>query len=261
MANSHRSAVFILQLLLLAGPTWAQSPSNTAAPSVASFPVDPAPEAVPPAAPPPLSPSLPAPPPPPLDARSSSTPEAPLPPPPSAVAPVDAKPAEPVRSEPRYDDYRPQLILSDSLALGLAVSAGVWQGASSHLALASLGVYALGAPVIHIAHGQPARSLASLGARVGLPFVGAFAGILSAAPFCAGTSEDCLTLVAVFGALGFVGGGVAALIIDDGFLGKVKLDEPASEPALRGGHSIRAALVPLVDPHRKTFGASLVGSF
>jgi len=244
----------------LAGPTWAQSPSNSPAPPAASFPVDPAPQAAPPVAEPPSAAPLPAAPPPPPQALPSPPPEAPPAPPPPEPSSSDDD--EPPRHEPRYDDYRLQLVASDALWLGLAITAGTWDtGPSEYLALTALGVYAFGAPVVHIAHGQPMRSLASLGARVGLPFAGIFVGAVAAAPFCAATSVECINVMAVFGALGFIGGGVTAMIIDDGFLGKVKLDEPAPEPALRRGHSLRAGLVPLVDPIRKTYGASLVGTF
>jgi len=275
MATSVRLAVFNLLLVLLARPAWAEPASNTPAPPAAAFPVDPAPQATPPAAEPPSPAPVPEAPPPPPGAVAPSpfaVAAAPVAPPaPSPVAPPPS-PAEvppddvPPRREPRYDDYRLQLVASDAIALGLAITGASWdQGPREELGYAAFGVYALGAPMVHAANGHALRGLASAGMRLGFPLGGTVVGVLAALPVCAAVDSNsdwgCLGPMAVFGALGLVAGGLTAVIIDDGFFGKVEIKESASQSALRRGHSVRAALVPILDPHRKTLGASLVGSF
>ncbi|HEU4404849.1 MAG TPA: hypothetical protein VFS43_06115 [Polyangiaceae bacterium] len=71
--------------------------------------------------------------------------------------------------------YGRQTVLSDLAALSLLGVA--WVAQDETFAYASLGVYALGAPAVHIANGQPGKAGASLALRLGVPaatFVAAY---------------------------------------------------------------------------------------
>jgi hypothetical protein len=127
-------------------------------------------------------------------------------------------------------------------------------------ALASLGTYALAPPFIHVGNGQPVRGLTSAAVRVGFPIVGFGAGVVAAQPACASSHEGdtwgCVGAVVVLGGLGVLLGGVAAIIVDDAFLGKVELPRPATART-----SFRMSVVPLADPKRRSLGFSVAGTF
>jgi hypothetical protein len=108
-----------------------------------------------------------------------------------------------------------------SLALG-AASFGVAVGAKSSdgwlpLAGAAVGTYALGSPIVHMAHGYPLRGLADLGIRVGAPLV--LGGQRGTGLICASNSGACsglgLAWASVFGfAIGGGVGAISAMLVD-----------------------------------------------
>jgi hypothetical protein len=68
--------------------------------------------------------------------------------------------------------YGWQTLSVDALAVGGLLFAGALGGREVPLVTASAGIYALGPPVVHLAHGHPWKGLASLGLRVGAPALG-----------------------------------------------------------------------------------------
>jgi hypothetical protein len=122
--------------------------------------------------------------------------------------------------------YGWQTLLSDAGAIGLWSLAAVvdeaqygsaswrsYQAWSTALTASGFAVYALGAPAIHLAHGHPDKVADSLVMRVGLPLGGALVGVLAGAAAC-GRSDDEVPCPLVTGVLGFVAGGVAAMVLD-----------------------------------------------
>lgn len=179
-------------------------------------------------------------------------------------------PSETVTVQKRYLDYRPQLAGADALALGVLMSAVAWEnGPQEELAWMGLGVYVLGAPTVHWAHAQPWRGLTSVVMRAGFPVVGASLGLLIAATcndepadpdFSDERGWECLGVALGLAAFGAVGGAVTAIIVDDGFLGKVPIDERQKATRTSTG-GLRVTLVPLAEPKHRTMGMSLVAGF
>jgi hypothetical protein len=164
--------------------------------------------------------------------------------------------------EPEYLDYRYQLLASDVVSLGLYASFVAVPERYPVLALSSLGTYLLVPPILHIANGQPARGGASLGMRVGLPIVGAPIGLIGGGVISVITPDkgDAQAWLV----LGIVGGvflgGIAAMIVDDGFLGKVELPrDKGARSMTRPSYSV--GVLPFADPRRKAAGMSLAGTF
>lgn len=88
--------------------------------------------------------------------------------PPAAYAPMP--PAEPAPS--RW--YGWQTLTTDGASLLVAIMGGA--ASSSGIGYVGLGGYLLGAPVVHLAHGNPGRGAASFVLRAGLPVLGFAAG-------------------------------------------------------------------------------------
>lgn len=109
-------------------------------------------------------------------------------------------PAETASPAPPPEWYGWQILITDGVAIS-GIVAGV---AADSESLTTLGVFYMGGPVVHWSHGYSGRGWESLGLRLGLPLVGALAGVgvASAATECHG-----------FGCLGGapVGAGVGAL--------------------------------------------------
>jgi hypothetical protein len=164
--------------------------------------------------------------------------------------------------EPEYLDYRYQLLASDVVSVGLFATALAVPEHYRVLAPSSLGVYLLVPPVVHIANGQPARGGASLGLRVGFPIAGMPLGLVAGGVIARATPDkgDALPWLV----LGIVGGvflgGVAAMVVDDAFLGKVALPRDEGPRGMtRPSYSV--GVLPFADPRRKAAGMSLVGTF
>jgi hypothetical protein len=181
------------------------------------------------------------------------------PPPPKWGGPPPSKAAE----EPEYDDYRLSLLGSDLTAISLIVVGAVVSDDNDTIGnfalLGGVATYALGGPIIHLVHEQPGRALGSFALRVGLPGAGVLiiAGLASSCQF--GGEGGCEVGAVVFGGVVVLGGFVTAMIVDDGFLGKVPKSRAKNET--RDANSFQAGLAPLIDPKKKSVGLSLVGAF
>jgi hypothetical protein len=199
------------------------------------------------------------------------------------VAPPEPEPCD------EYDDYRGFLALSDATALALVITAAAAkETASQALIVSAAGVYALGAPTVHLLNDQPVRAVASLGLRVGLP--AALAGIsvaLSSANCDSSPStydgydgypdpnpspaSECADRRATAGVLGAGAGMLIAIIADDAFLGKAKVKRDAAPEnagsgaatgSTEGAHPrVRVGLAPLVVPRAQGAGLMAVGTF
>lgn len=92
----------------------------------------------------------------------------------TAPEPPTAGEEEALRRSGRHETwYGWQTLSADAGAVGLLLLAASFRGtASTALAIGAAGVYALGAPAVHLARGHWAESLLSLGLRVALPLAG-----------------------------------------------------------------------------------------
>lgn len=98
-------------------------------------------------------------------------------------------------------------------------------------------VYALGAPAIHLAHGNGRNALASLGLRVGVPIASAFAWLLIGGAACGESDNEIVPCPVAFAGLGFAAGIVAAPIVDGTVVGRETVTPPAER-------RLQAAFVP-----------------
>lgn len=157
-----------------------------------------------------------------------------LPPPPPAptTEPAPAPTPEPAASvpvppptslpeaEPARDWYGWQLLINDFVALGAlggAAAAGVKGKTAIAVIVPVAIVYDLGGPTIHWLHQRKAIAGASLGVRIGVPFVGVMAGaaIAGCGSDESSSATSCRSRGAGYGALfGFA----AATAIDAAFL-------------------------------------------
>ena len=109
------------------------------------------------------------------------------------------------------DWYGEQTLATDAVAYG-----GIIAGFSRDhvpLVLTGLATYAVGAPLVHLAHGETGLAGRSLGGRLLLPVAGAMVGAVVGA----GISDDadCESIECGVGiGLGVVGGMLAATVID-----------------------------------------------
>jgi hypothetical protein len=159
--------------------------------------------------------------------------------------------------------YGYQTLASDGLALGAmflgsaiaASSEGSGNGAGGVGAvLAGAGVltYMGGGAVVHGFHGRTGAAVASVGMRVGLPFLG---GAIGAATAHCSSDHDgldfCPLPQVVVGA--FLGG-VTAMVADGALLSHESIQRtPGADTSFR--------LAPSFDPQRKSAGLAVAGAF
>ena len=105
------------------------------------------------------------------------------------------------------------------------------------LVASGVAVYFLGGPAIHWAHGHGRKGLGSLGLRVGLPLGGLIAGALLGSVACGSSDSEFVPCPVAIGALGFLGGAVAAPVVDAAVVAR----EPVTQPK---GPQLQAAFVP-----------------
>jgi hypothetical protein len=114
------------------------------------------------------------------------------------------------------------------------------------LMVAGATAYLVGGPSIHFAHHNVPRGVASVGVRIGAPFLGAAIGISLAD--CSSHGEDaCLTVGSL---LGFGAGMLSAAVIDGALLA---YDEPPSHEV---PSSVRVAPTVIVDAKHATLGVA-----
>lgn len=198
-----------------------------------------------------------------LFAANASADEEQPPAPAAAPAPASAyasadKPAK----ETNWYGY--QTLFSDGAALGvgmLAPKGGIG------FAYAGLATYAIGAPIIHLAHGSGGKALGDLALRVGTPFGAAFVGgIAFAATAPAGTDGIAgLGRIMVGMAYGAVAGVGIAIGIDAIVLARE--DVPAAKAAdvahaaPRPAPAQHASIVPTFAPTPGGATAGVAGTF
>jgi len=159
---------------------------------------------------------------------------------------VEAGPA-PV-SKPGYW-YGWQMMVLDAVPIALVgVTAGNIDSDTFGPALLGLPVFALGGPIVHLAHERPVAALGSLGLRVTVPLLFAAAAAGDGCHDCADPTGPALT----WGAIGMA----AVTMVDATFLGR----EKAKEEKPRAWYAI-TSISPAVDPVRKTAGVSMGGTF
>jgi hypothetical protein len=114
----------------------------------------------------------------------------------------------------------------------LALLALSVQSESGGLALASLGTYVVGPPIVHFAHGNIGKGFGDLGLRLGLPVGGALVGVGFACVLggCGGHGDFAGYAAAFGGLVGGASGGVAAMIIDWALLSREPSRQAPREP-------------------------------
>lgn len=203
--------------------TASAQPAPPDVPSDSALPAEPAPAPAPPdAAPPDAAPA-----PRTLSPAPQIRPVAPTPPaltapafPASGAGPGATAPAS-EQAEPERESYGWQIALADVAGTVLLVETDHGHGSAS----AGLMVYALGGPLVHVAHDQGGRALASLALRVGLPLASAWVW----GGHCSSSDDDCDNAGTV--AIGVILGALTAMVIDATALSHpVKATRPAWAP-------------------------------
>ncbi|HEY5452510.1 MAG TPA: hypothetical protein VIQ54_27325 [Polyangia bacterium] len=149
-------------------------------------------------------------------------------------------PAKP--ETPQTTWYGWQTLIADGAAaglLGLTLLSSDGNGANV-LGTLSFGTYLLGGPIVHWSHGHGWTGFGSLAARVGLPLGGALVGVLIGAAACGSSEDEFIPCPVAFGAVGLLGGMVAAPVVDATIIAR----EPVTRPA---GPPLQALLVPSGD--------------
>jgi hypothetical protein len=131
----------------------------------------------------------------------------------------DSGPSGPV------DSYRLEVVAVDASAVA-ALAIGHNSNAVIGLSIAT---YALGAPILHIAHGRIGTGVASLFLRAGLPLLGGLAGYALTADMPDGND---LPGWAGGVAVGLIAGTIAASAIDVGVFAKGDEAPPRVAPAV-----------------------------
>jgi len=129
------------------------------------------------------------------------------------------------------------VLLADSAALALIVAGAAVGGAgnrnvSAVLAYSSLATYALGGPIVHLAHERPGAALGSLALRAGLPVVSGYVGMAIEQQNCRPGEWFCGLGGMVLG--GFVGV-AGAIAIDTAALAYAPRTELRVAPMVGGG--------------------------
>lgn len=159
--------------------------------------------------------------------------------------------------------YGWQTLIADGAALTLAgatLAASRTDLVSTGLGLTSLGAYALGAPIVHFAHGNAGRGFASLGIRTAAPIVsgvatGLLGVVLECAAGCGGEWGGAAGML-IGGAAGVAVGVVGSVVVDAAVLARE--DVPVEKPREQ---SLRVVPNAGYDPKRGAATFGLSGSF
>lgn len=183
--------------------------------------------------------------------------------------PAPAAPSAPVQTKPASRWYGWQTLTTDGAALTLFVlstqrSLG-WDGldSPSMLVWASAATFALGGPVVHLAHGRPVAALVSLGARTVVPTALLFGvGYGTYGLMKAGGDDDGLGRAIVALGLGVLAGGAgmaSAIALDAGVLAREAPSPPTSSSARIGRIVSDVSLGPQLDITGSPRGIALSG--
>jgi hypothetical protein len=161
-------------------------------------------------------------------------------------------------TETRWNGW--QTLLVDAGAVTAFVTGVNAKGDSAtlHWLVTSAGLYVIGAPLVHLAHGRGQATAIDLGVRIGAPLI--LAGVGLAIGSAAGCSDyPCggpIVGVVFGGALG-VG---AAVIVDAVVLGREKVPRPGAD-GNRAAYTPKLRIAPTAGPLRGGATAGVVGSF
>jgi len=140
----------------------------------------------------------------------------------AAICPMISRPAvaQEVRSEAPVEllHYGSVIAVTDLAAIVTASVAGGAQ--SGQGAIVGAGIYLLGGPLVHLAHGRPSRAVGSFALRLFLPAGGGLVGGLVASAAQSGCHGEMCGLGILAGLV--LGGGLGALsamIVDAAYLG------------------------------------------
>jgi hypothetical protein len=157
---------------------------------------------------------------------------------------VNAQPTEPLVQPPQEaktveHSYGSETFAADGISAGVVLAGLFLPGTKGAVSAIGLGGYALAAPMIHLAHGNPGRALASFGLRIGLPVglgaAGFYTGFALSGKDCSGYQCFGAAVVGLLlGGAGLVTGMVGASVIDGGVFARerVPVKTTTSAPTL-----------------------------
>jgi len=141
------------------------------------------------------------------------------------------RPGESPSPTPASTWYGWQTLVLDGFTGALVLASGSWESGL----LASSVTLALGAPLIHVAHGEGVNAGASFVLRVTLPFMGVLAGVLADSQACSKPHVDGGTCIPPGAIVGGLAGIVAASALDAAVLGRPHA-RPTVAPAATALH-------------------------
>lgn len=178
---------------------------------------------------------------------------------PAATSPEADKPSKTVKPSQDTVWYGHQTLAVDGVAIGM-MALGLSSSSRSGLGWIGLGTYALGAPTVHMVHGNWGRGIADVGIRVGAPValgaVGLMGGVIVGVSTMSERSNglEPVILGTLGAASGVLGGMIVASVIDAAALAR---DKPAKEPEERSSATgVRWTPVASVTPEGATGGIS-----
>lgn len=170
---------------------------------------------------------------------------------PMAPAPWAWAPPPPPRRVEREVSYAHQTLIADGIAAAFFIGAARQQEPMGTvlLVMAGVDVYALGAPIVHLANRRYATALKSFGLRMGLPMLGAMIGgkvAPSEQTLCDGETSCDSQGSSAGVAIGALLGATAAVILDAKYLAKKR---------------VTVEVTPMLQASPQGFSAGLGGSF
>jgi hypothetical protein len=149
--------------------------------------------------------------------------------------------------------YGVQTLAVDGAATALFTLALLDKELQPTVSAAGIGVYALGAPTVHVVHGRPLRALGDLGFRIAAPLVTTTAAyFLSGGRGGHGPNEDATVNTGM--AIGFGLGALGAMAFDALWLARA---EPPPAPKTTSAPTF----APGVAPTKNGFAAGISGTF
>jgi hypothetical protein len=170
----------------------------------------------------------------------------------------------PARAEPSPSEqttwYGWETLTADGAAIALFVAAGLLDeakrkssppdptlGLLADAALATgIAAYVAGPPLMHIVRGNGKKTGASVALRLGLPLAGAITGFVAGDVACTSNRDQEVSCPLITGVLGFVAGGITAIVIDAAAL--------ARTPAGRAAPAVQPVVVPVAGGARFVLG-------
>jgi hypothetical protein len=159
--------------------------------------------------------------------------------------------------------YGEQILALDAVALGTMITGAL---TNPTLVAAGAGIYALGPPTVHVAHGSP-RAPESLGLRVAGPIGGGAIGFAVGLPLAAvlilARDPRAFRMPLATGLIGAGIGYVTAIIVDAAAFARAPAAAPPETNSAppRTARAPRPTIVPTLDPGRERITIGLRGTF